>query len=215
MQVGRIDIERLDAGRLDPVAGRILDAALQQFTRSGLRRSTVDDVARRAKVSRVTVYRRFGSKEGLVAFCLLRESRRFLAVLDAAVAELPSIEERVAEGFAVTLRHIRSHPLMGGLLRLEPDVVLPFLTVDGGPVLVAVRDHVAERLRREGVGGAGNGGAGGAGGAGGSEAAAVAELMVRVVVSFLLTPASCIELDDADRARDFARRFLVPLLRRH
>ncbi|KJK58059.1 TetR family transcriptional regulator [Saccharothrix sp. ST-888] len=204
-----MDIERLDVERLDPVAGRILDAALQQFTRCGLRRSTVDDVARRAKVSRVTVYRRFGSKESLVASCLLRESRRFLAVLDAAVAELPSIEERVAEGFAVTLRHIRSHPLMGGLLRLEPDVVLPFLTVDGGPVLVAVRDHVAERLRREGVGGAGNGGPGGA------EAATVAELMVRVVVSFLLTPASCIELDDADRARDFAHRFLVPLLGHH
>ena len=42
----------------------------------------------------------------------------------------------------------------------------------------------------------------------------VAELMVRVAVSFLLNPVSCIELDDIDQTRAFARRYLVPLLDR-
>ncbi|GHB32420.1 hypothetical protein GCM10010377_23460 [Streptomyces viridiviolaceus] len=40
----------------------------------------------------------------------------------------------------------------------------------------------------------------------------VAELMVRVAVSFLLNPASCIEMEDEDQARAFARRYLAPLL---
>ncbi|MGY3205700.1 hypothetical protein ACVW19_006215 [Streptomyces sp. TE5632] len=44
----------------DRMARRILDAALEQFTLLGLRRSSVDDVAKRACVSRVTVYRTRG-----------------------------------------------------------------------------------------------------------------------------------------------------------
>ncbi|WP_037577903.1 TetR/AcrR family transcriptional regulator [Phaeacidiphilus oryzae] len=183
----------------DPAADRILDAALEQFVRFGLRRSTVDDVAKRAGVSRVTVYRRFGNKDGLVSACLMRESRRFLDELDAAVGGLPRMEDRVVEGFVVSLRAMQSHPLMGGLLRLEPEVVLPFLTTEGGAVLVAMREYLVRHFRET------------------SDVTAdpgpVAELMVRVVVSFLLNPESCIEVTDDDQARTFARRYLAPLLR--
>jgi hypothetical protein len=38
--------------------------------------------------------------------------------------------------------------------------------------------------------------------------------MVRIVVSFLLNPTSCIELSDDEAVRSFARRFLAPLLQR-
>jgi hypothetical protein len=41
---------------------------------------------------------------------------------------------------------------------------------------------------------------------------AAAPLMVRIVVSFLLNPTSCIELSDDEAVRSFARRFLAPLL---
>jgi AcrR family transcriptional regulator len=183
----------------DPAADRIMDAGLEQFIRFGLRRSTVDDVAKRAGVSRVTVYRRFRNKDGLVSACLMRESRRFLNRLDAAVEDLPRMEDRVVEGFVVTLRAIQSHPLMGGLLRLEPEVVLPFFTTESGAVLIAMREHLARHFREAGdVAG---------------DPGPVAELMVRVVVSFLLNPTSCIDVSDDDQARAFARRYLAPLLR--
>ncbi|WP_299538107.1 TetR/AcrR family transcriptional regulator [uncultured Streptomyces sp.] len=186
----------------EKVAARILDAALEQFTTFGLRRSSVDDVAKRAGVSRVTVYRRFQTKDGLVEACLLREGSLFFERLDAAVAPLPTMHERVVEGFVVALRHTRSHPLLGGLLRLEPEVVLPYLTVQGGPMLSATTEYLAAHLRR----------ARRAGGRPDSDPRPVAELMVRVAVSFLLNPSSCIEMEDENQARAFARRYLAPLV---
>ncbi|GGX76809.1 TetR/AcrR family transcriptional regulator [Streptomyces fructofermentans] len=186
----------------EKVARRILDAALEQFTTFGLRRSSVDDVAKRAGVSRVTVYRRFRTKDGLVEACLLREGSRFFQELDSAVASLPTMEERVVEGFVVALRHTRAHPLFGGLLRLEPEVVLPYLTVQGGPALVATCDYLTAHLRR----------AQQAEGRPESDPRPVAELLIRVAVSFLLNPSSCIEMEDEDQARAFARRYLAPLL---
>src|SRR5437879_2242277 len=72
----------------DALTEQILDAARDQFMTFGLRRSTVDDVAKRARVSRVTVYRRIGNKDALVSACLLREYRRFVGEVDGAVAAL-------------------------------------------------------------------------------------------------------------------------------
>src|SRR5579884_4518029 len=65
----------------DPVTGRILDAALGQFEDFGLRRSTVEDIARRCGLSRITIYRRFPRKENLIEAVLLRELASFLGEL--------------------------------------------------------------------------------------------------------------------------------------
>ena len=50
----------------DAVYNRVLDAALALAAASGLRHLTMDDVARRTGVGRMTVYRRFGSKAALI-----------------------------------------------------------------------------------------------------------------------------------------------------
>ena len=63
---------------------RIASAALDQFAEYGIRRSTIDDVAKRAGVSRVTVFRRFTNKEHLVEFVIAREIRRGVHELDRA-----------------------------------------------------------------------------------------------------------------------------------
>ncbi|WP_406144054.1 TetR/AcrR family transcriptional regulator [Streptomyces sp. NBC_01012] len=186
----------------DALSEQILDAAREQFMTFGLRRSTVDDVAKRAKVSRVTVYRRIGNKDSLVSACLLREYRRFVVDVDDAVAALPTVEDRLVAGFVAVLKHIREHPLVGGLLRLEPEIMLPFLTLESGPAFLAIRGYLADRLRH----------ARRAEGRPETDPTPVAELMVRITVSFLLNPVSCFELDDDEQVGAFARRYLVPLL---
>jgi AcrR family transcriptional regulator len=186
----------------DATGERILDATLEQVQLFGLRRTSVEDTARRAGVGRMTVYRRFGSKDGLVEALLLRESRRFFAGLDRAIGPLATAEERVVEGFAAGLRGARGHPLLSGLLATEPEVLLPYLTVDGGPVLGLVREYLAGHLRaaRE------------QGELGPIDPEAVAEVLARLGLSFLITPDGSLPLDGDREAREFARRYLVPML---
>ncbi|MEW9551440.1 TetR/AcrR family transcriptional regulator [Nonomuraea sp. NPDC050783] len=180
---------------------RVLDAAYEGMLEQGLRRLTMDDVARRAGLSRVTVYRRFARKGELIEAVLQRELRRFLRAFEQELAPLPTTAERVVEGFALTLRLVRAHPLLTRLLATEPETILPQLTVEAGPYVAVARRYLAERL----AGPAG-------GGAGSAEAEALAETYVRVALSFVLTPDSAIPLRDAADARAYARRHLVPLL---
>lgn len=178
----------------DPIAERILDAAVEQFARTGLTRSTVEDVARRAGTARVTVYRRFATKAALVEAVLLRECHRCLTDLDAAVAGLPVLADRIVEGFRFALALARAHPLVGGLLVVEPQTILPFLTLHAGPATAAIREYLAGHL----------------GGTPG-DPDVVAEVMVRIAVSFVTTPDTCVPLRTDAEIREFARRYLVPL----
>ena len=56
----------VDAPPDDALSERVLDAALALSAASGVRHMTMDDVAHRAGVGRMTVYRRFGDKARLV-----------------------------------------------------------------------------------------------------------------------------------------------------
>ncbi|MGI8921352.1 MAG: TetR/AcrR family transcriptional regulator [Solirubrobacteraceae bacterium] len=188
----------------DQTSARILDAALEQFELLGLRRSTIDDVARRAGVSRITVYRRFARKDRLVEAVIMRELERFLAELDTAVMVLGSVEERMIEGFVVTLRSARHHLLLGRLLRAEPELLLPHLTQRAGVALAMASAFLAERIRD----------AQDLGDIPAFDAQQVAELVVRLTLSFILTPDSSIALEDELAMRAFARRYVAPLVTR-
>jgi AcrR family transcriptional regulator len=188
----------------DTSTQRILDAALTLFGEFGLRRTTMEDVGKRAGLSRVTVWRRFDSKNRLVEAVIFREVRRFFGVCNAAIAPLPSFEDRVVEGFVVSLRFARDSSLLGRLLDLEPETLLPFLTVNGGPILATARSFLAGQFRQ----------AQKAGEAPKFDADAVAETVVRLVFSFVLTTDSCIRLDDERAMRAYARDHIVPLVTR-
>jgi AcrR family transcriptional regulator len=187
-----------DRESADPVTERILDAALHQFQTFGLRRSTVEDVAKRARVTRVTVYRRFPTKNELTIAVIQRESRRALSAIERTMATMPSVEEQFVEGFVATLSTAKNHPLRR-LLDTEPDLVLPYLTLQAAPVHAIARTLLAKHLRRAQRSGAMRS----------FDADVVAELLVRTVQSFLLTPDGIIDLRTNRKARAFARKYLL------
>ncbi|MEK8174295.1 TetR/AcrR family transcriptional regulator [Streptomyces sp. M19] len=115
----------------DDVSTRLLDAAYEQFCRMGIKRSTMADVARLAGVSRITVYRRFATKEALVEQVVRREFRRYLDRFTAEIQGARTVADRVVAGFVSSLRAIRHNRLIGGLLAVEPDAVVPSMTGDG------------------------------------------------------------------------------------
>lgn len=108
----------------DEVATRILDAAYEQFCRMGIRRSTMEDVARRAGVSRITAYRRFATKDRLVEQVVRREFRRYFDRFLVDIQQAATVGDRVVLGFVSALDAIRRNPLIGGLMSVEPDVLI-------------------------------------------------------------------------------------------
>src|SRR5437588_6985785 len=112
--------EILHSPDTDEIGVRILDAALAEYLDHGLRRTSVDDIARRAGIGRATIYRRFPNRDELLQAVLARECRRFFADIAAATAELPTLAERLVEGFVVGLRTARQQPLLNRMLTIEP-----------------------------------------------------------------------------------------------
>ena len=187
----------------DSVAERILDAALVQVAAVGVRRTTVDDVARRAGVGRITVFRRFGSKDRLFDVLAVREARRFFAAIEAATHGVDDPVEQMVASFVTGMRLARGHPLLDRLARIEPETVLAALAHDRPPVMSLAREFVARPLRaavRRGELEV-------------THVDQVSEVLLRLAVSFLLLPHSVVDLGDETETRAFAHRVIAPLLR--
>lgn len=78
---------------------RLLDAADELLFGSGGPSTPVDVVLERAAVSPATMYRAYGSKEGLLAAALDRRQRSWLATWDDAVAVAPDDRSRLLAVF--------------------------------------------------------------------------------------------------------------------
>jgi TetR/AcrR family transcriptional regulator, repressor for uid operon len=188
----------------DPMSQRILDAALALVAASGLRHLTMDDVSARAGVGRMTVYRRFGSRQQLTDALAVRECRRCLTEIATALDPGKPIDERAAELFVATLRVIREHPLLERLARVEPDALLHELNRDSSAVFRLVRDFLEAQIRVAQASG---------------ELVEVdpeplAEVVVRLGASFVLMPDSVIAAGDEQRTRETIRALIAPVLNR-
>jgi AcrR family transcriptional regulator len=106
---------------------RLLDAARECVLAVGVRRTTVTDVARRAGVSRMTLYRRFPDLEGVLAALMTREFGRLVAQA-AARAEGATARERVVAMVVHGARSLAHDPLFVRLLDVDPELLLPYVT---------------------------------------------------------------------------------------
>lgn len=178
----------------DGTRAQIILAALAQCEEVGLRRVTMEDVARRAGLGRATLYRHFPSKDALVQAVILEEAEAFFTAIDAAVAECRSDEERLVEGFAFALEYARGHALLQKLLRAEPETLLPYL-IGGGQLVALATDAVCHRIHERSPD---------------SRAAReTSEVLVRLVLSLALTPQSGLGTETRAGAIRFARRHLA------
>jgi AcrR family transcriptional regulator len=89
---------------------RLLDAAGVCFERYGVRKTTVDDVAREAGVSRATVYRHFGGRGGLIVAAYLREATATRERLRRLMDGPGPFAERLLEATVRSIESIRSGP---------------------------------------------------------------------------------------------------------
>jgi TetR/AcrR family transcriptional repressor of uid operon len=173
-------------GEPDVTAERILDAALELAAASGLRHLTMDQVAVRAGVGRMTVYRRFSSRAELVDALTVRESRRCLERLQADVEAETDTADRLTALFVTTLVVIREHPMLARLARFEPEALITELTRDDSAAFRLVRTFLVGLIREGQASGELVEG----------DPDLLAELALRLGASFVLIPDSVLPLHD-------------------
>ncbi|WP_328412808.1 TetR/AcrR family transcriptional regulator [Nocardia sp. NBC_00403] len=102
----------------------ILDAARDCVEEFGVRRTTLTEVARRARVSRPTVYRRWPDTGALVAELLVRELR---AIVTATMPAGGPARTRLVRGIVTGAAAIRENPLFGKIFRTDTDLMLTYV----------------------------------------------------------------------------------------
>jgi AcrR family transcriptional regulator len=108
----------------DPATTAILDAAVVEFERHGFRRVALDDVARRARVSRTTIYRRFAGRDELVAAVIDRENAMLFAdIADELKSRRPQSNYYV-EAFTLSIMRFRQHRVLTRMLADEPGLMI-------------------------------------------------------------------------------------------
>jgi AcrR family transcriptional regulator len=130
---------------------RLTDIALDCIAAYGVRKTSVSDVADRAGVSRSTVYRVFGDKEGLMQAVAAAEMARFIDELNRAVPWDAPLRDALEQAVAFTIRYLQNHAAFQRILRQEPeeliDVVLERPIASELSLQPLLRIAAAERLK--------------------------------------------------------------------
>ena len=184
----------------DSATTKILDAAVAEFERHGFRRVALDDVARRAGVSRTTIYRRLANRDELVAAVVERENAALFADIARQLSDAGPQQNLYVEAFTLSIVTFREHRVLNAMLAEDPGFVLALAHQHWA----AAVERMAEALRVIFP-------AGLAERIGPRVVNELADTILRYAAVVLLLP-SMSPLDTADEIREFARRHFLPSL---
>jgi AcrR family transcriptional regulator len=188
-------ISGLDGPPPRPDLDPFLDAAATCFARHGLKRTSVQDVARELGVDRTTVYRQVGTVPRLARLLAARELQRLMLSIPGRAPQ-PVGPEGIIEIMASVIDDIRLHPVMAKFLADDTDTVTLSTLAELPPLLQRVAEFLAPMMA-----------AGMASGAlAEREPVILAEWLIRLVVTLVLVP----PLGDL---RTFLSELLLPALR--
>jgi AcrR family transcriptional regulator len=126
-----------------PVEARILDAAAACVLANGVERMTLTDIARRARVSRPTIYRRWPDIRHVVADLL---TARIAGVLD----EVPTSgvgREAMVKRIVVVAECLRSDEVVMSVLHNAPTVAIVYITERLGTSQQILIDALAHAIK--------------------------------------------------------------------
>jgi AcrR family transcriptional regulator len=184
----------------DPTTEAILAAAVVEFEQHGFRRVALDDVARRAGVSRTTIYRRFSNKDELIAAVIERENVLLFAEIANELKQAGPQSNYYVEAFTLSILKFRRHRVLDRMVTDEPALVLELGRRHHGAAVermadalrVIFPDGFAQRIGEEAVN-------------------ELADTILRYAAMVLLLPSEP-PLETADDIRVFATRHFLPSL---
>jgi AcrR family transcriptional regulator len=184
----------------DAATTAILDAAVAEFERHGFRKVALDDVARRAGISRTTIYRRFANRDELVAAVVDRENAALFADIAAELKTTEPQANYYVESFTLSILKFRNHRVLNRMMADDPGFVLAWAHQHWGAgvgrmadaLRVIFPDGFAHRIGPQAVND-------------------LADTILRYAAMVLLLP-SVQPLDTPDDLRAFATRHFLPSL---
>jgi AcrR family transcriptional regulator len=129
---------------------RILEAAVACIERWGLAKTTLEDVATEAGLSRATLYRWFaGGRDQLITETVAWETARFMTQLAEAIAPEPDLESKLVEGLVFGHQAVRDHLLLQRILNSEPELFLTEFHSSVPALDQLARAYIVEQLSHE------------------------------------------------------------------
>lgn len=125
----------------------MLDAVRDCVLAVGVRRTTLADVARRAGVSRMTLYRRWPDLRSLVGDLMTRE---WLQVATGAMPQDTAgtdARTRIVAGLVAGVEAFRAHPLFRKIVDVDPELLLPYVLDRRGASQEALLALLSDALR--------------------------------------------------------------------
>jgi AcrR family transcriptional regulator len=189
-----------DAEAASPHRGRVVDATLFCLARYGTAKTTVDDIAREAGLSRATIYRVFpGGRDEILAAVVDTEAARFFSGLGVRLGAASDLNEALVVGIVEASSRVRDHAALAYLVAHEPETILGHLAFDDSNRLMKAASRfgapfLARWLRP-------------------AEAGRVAEWATRIVLSYALSPSPQTDLCDRDQAARLVATFVMPGVR--
>ena len=182
------------------VRERLLQATYTCVARWGLSKTTVEDAAREAGVSRATVYRYFpGGRDELLSAVVGWEFNRFFLRLYQEVHDADTLEEVMERGLMFAHAALVQHEVLQRILVTEPEVLLPRLTIEANQIHTLVAAFLAPYLVRHGM-------------AEGTDLDLAADFLARMVLSYIGSPGRW-DLNDSEQVALLVRSELLAGIR--
>jgi AcrR family transcriptional regulator len=128
----------------------VLDATRASVLAVGVRRTTLTDVARRAGVSRMTVYRLVPDVTTLILEVMSREFAALLEDAERSAGRRRTARSRIVATTLDVVERLPDAPLFRRVIDVDPELLLPYLTDRLGTTQQLAIAHV-RRMLAEGV----------------------------------------------------------------
>jgi AcrR family transcriptional regulator len=175
----------------------IVESAYACFGKHGLHKATIVDIAKRAGVSRSTIYEYFRDKVAILEACAENASERFYREMSKAMDQGSSLEDKLgcAAVFVTQARRV-----MASEKYFDEDAISLLLTKDAGVLLRECVDFFAPHLAAAKLTGEVRKDL---------DIQSAGEWFARILFSLFSTPSSTLDMDNADVVADFVRAHVV------
>lgn len=181
---------------MDESRQRIVEATYSCVAKRGVAKTTIEDVARAAGMSRATVYRAFpGGRDELINATVAWATLDFFSRLYQRIQGAESLEEVMERGIMFAYRSIVEHEVLQRVMQTEPDKLLPILTIESNRIREGIAAVLAPYLEERGM-------------AIGVDLSDAADFLARMVLSYISAPGRW-DLDDPDQVARLVRSELL------